>query len=60
MVGGRRVVIGYVVLSPVLVVLLSGDGGGPLGFLFALGFIPALSMVLTSFAGLSVRRIPTP
>ncbi|MDQ0100631.1 hypothetical protein J2T10_000250 [Paenarthrobacter nicotinovorans] len=58
MVGGWRVVMGYVVLSPVLIVLLSGGGGGPLGFLSALGSIPALTMVLTSLAGLPVRRIP--
>ena len=58
MVGGRRVVIGYAVLTPVLVVLLSGGGGGPIGFLLALGFVPALTMVLTSLAGLPVRRIP--
>ena len=58
MVGGRRVVIGYAVLTPVLVVLLSGGGGGPLGFLYALGFVPALTMMLTSWAGLPVRRIP--
>lgn len=58
MVGGWRLVIGFVVHTPVLVVLLSGGGGGPLGFLMALGFIPALTMVLTSLAGLPVRRIP--
>lgn len=58
MVGGRRVGIGYAILTPVLVVLLSGGGGGPLGFLYALGFVPALTMMLTSWAGLPVRRIP--
>lgn len=59
MVRGPRFAIVYVVLSPVLVVLLSGGGGGPLGFLIALGFVPALTMVLRSLAGLPVRRIPS-
>lgn len=58
MVGGGRVLLGYAVLTPIFVVLAAGGGGGPTGVLLALGFVPAMTIVLTSFAGWPVRRIP--
>lgn len=51
--------IGYAVLTPVLIVLLSGGGGSPLGFLLALTLGPGLIIAVTSLAGLPVRRIPS-
>lgn len=53
----RRVGIGYLVLTPVLVVLLMAGGGGALGFLFALVICPGLTMAITYVIGLPVRRI---
>lgn len=50
MVGGGRILLGYAVLTPISAVLAAGGGGGggPLGVLLALGFVPALTIVLTS------------
>ncbi|MDP9903265.1 DUF805 domain-containing protein [Arthrobacter bambusae] len=54
----QQVGVGYAILTPVLIVLLIGGGGAPLGFLLAVALGPGLTMMVTSLIGLPIRLVP--
>ncbi|MGO4652269.1 DUF805 domain-containing protein [Arthrobacter sp. 2RAF22] len=55
----HQVGVGYAILTPVLIVLLIGGGGAPLGFLLAVALGPGLTMTVTSVIGLPIRLVPS-